>query len=629
MRLRRRARPGAGGLLLVLAGAACGDRPADGAADEATGALPADRSEPALLNRVTEAYPAWSPDGEWIAFMSTADGDFDVYVVAPALGERRQLTDAPDRDGTPAWSPHGSRIAFQSFRDGRSQIYVMAADGSGQRRLSDGSSHDEHPSWSADGERLLYASDRDATPESPGNIDVYEMRADGTGVRRITDTPEVETYPSWSPDGSRIAVRKIMPDGNWEVVVLDADGSNPRAVAPHPAADGWPVWSPDGRRLVFSSERAGSADLWLLDLQSEELRRLTWDDEADERQPWFSPDGRRVAYARYRWFPGEPFYEASEIMVLDVPAAAGRRDSARDAAASREGDAPRDGLIAAGDARLYYRVVGSSPDTVVVVHGGPGAGINSVFADFERLAGDLTLVFYDQRGGGRSTLPADTAQLRAEHFVRDLDAVRAHFGLERLRLLAHSFGAVLVARYAEEHPERLERLVLHGATGPVQAEAARAARAAASNPDTALARRSGELLGELLEGSAADPVETCRRWEEIGRRMTAAGGDETRWSGTVCEAPPEAVRYYFQHTAQRTPRTFGPWDFTDRLARVDAPVLVIAGDADSLGLAAQRAWADSYPNGEILVVPGPGKTAIADQPERVAPAVARFLATDD
>lgn len=302
----------AGTFLLSIATACSAPAPGDRPDEEV-------RPVPELINRVTNAYPAWSPDGRSIAYMSTADGDFDVYVVRPEAGVRRQLTNTEARDGTPAWSPDGERIAFQSFRDGHSQIYVMNAHGSGQRNISNNRWHDEHPFWSADGDRLLFASNRAATPDAPDNVDIFEMRVDGSDVRRITSTPEVETYPSWSPDESQISVRKIMPDGNWEVVVMRADGSDPRVVAPHPAADGWPVWSPDGRRLVFSSERAGTADLWLFEFETEAVRRLTWDDEADERQPWFSPDGRHVVYARYRWYPGQPFYEASEIMVVEVP----------------------------------------------------------------------------------------------------------------------------------------------------------------------------------------------------------------------------------------------------------------------------------------------------------------------
>lgn len=273
---------------------------------------------PELLNRVTNAYPAWSPDGRWIAYMSTADGDFDVYAVNDAHGERRQLTDAPDRDGTPVYSPDGKRIAFQSFRDGHSQVYVMNSNGTDQHNVTRSDFHDEHPCWSADGKRLLFASDRTATLEAPDNIDIFELDLATGDVRQITDTPEVETYPSWSPDGTRITVRRIMPDGDWEVVVMDADGANARTIAPHAGADGWPAWSPDGTRLAFASERAGTADLYLYDLATDGLTRLTWDDEADERQPAFSPDGQFVAYARYVWFPGQPFYEASEIYVVRV-----------------------------------------------------------------------------------------------------------------------------------------------------------------------------------------------------------------------------------------------------------------------------------------------------------------------
>ena len=271
-----------------------------------------------LLNRVTNAYPAFSPDGDWVAYMSTADGDFDVYAVSPSRGERRQLTNAAGRDGTPAWSPDGSQIAFQSFRDGHSQLFIMNADGSGQRNISNNQWHDEHPFWSSDGEWLLFASNRSATAEAPDNIDLFQMRIDSGDVQQITDTPQVETYPSWSPDGTQIAARQITEEGNWEVVIMEANGLGPRVVASHPAADGWPIWSPDGHQLAFASERAGTADLYLFDLEAETLRRLTWDDEADERQPWFSPDGRHVVYARYVWFPDQPFYEASEIHIVAV-----------------------------------------------------------------------------------------------------------------------------------------------------------------------------------------------------------------------------------------------------------------------------------------------------------------------
>lgn len=284
-------------------------------------------------------------------------------------------------------------------------------------------------------------------------------------------------------------------------------------------------------------------------------------------------------------------------------------------------------LEGARGASLHYRVLGrKGRDTVVVVHGGPGAGMNSVLPDFARLSDEHVLIFYDQRGGGRSELPADTALLDARYFVEDLESVRRHFRLERMTILAHSFGSIVAARYAREHPHRVDRLVFHGATGPRRSEAARIARGAGSAPpDTGLARRARRLLGELLDGTATDPVETCRAWEAAGRELARARGDSARWGGSVCEAPARAVRYYFRHTARFAPATFGDWDFTGGLEEVAAPLLVIWGARDSAAIPGQRAWASSVPNGRLLLLTGVGKAAIAGRPDRVKAAIDTFL----
>lgn len=303
-----------------------------------------------------------------------------------------------------------------------------------------------------------------------------------------------------------------------------------------------------------------------------------------------------------------------------------------DGAASGETGTPADAvetgyLEGARGASLHYRVVGrEAPDTVVVVHGGPGAGMNSVLPDFARLSDGHVLIFYDQRGGGRSELPSDTALLDARYFVEDLESVRRHFRLERMKILAHSFGSIVAARYAREHPHRVERLVFHGATGPRRREAARLARGAASvPPDTGLARRARRLLAELLDGTATDPVATCRAWEAAGRELARARGDSVRWRGSVCEAPARAVRYYFRHTARFAPATFGDWDFTSGLEDVTAPLLVIWGARDSAAVPGQRAWASSVANGRLLLLPGVGKAAIAGRPEQVEAAIDTFL----
>ena len=282
-------------------------------------------------------------------------------------------------------------------------------------------------------------------------------------------------------------------------------------------------------------------------------------------------------------------------------------------------------LTGAEGARLYYQVLGDASDTVVVLHGGSGAAIGSIRPAVEPLARDFTLILYDQRGGGRSELPEDTTLLRARYHVADLEAVRQHFGLERMKLLAHSFGPLIVARYARDRPDRIERMVFHGATGPLWADAVRVARSSPPPADSALAARAGELLRSLLRGEAADPVATCREYEALGRRLAELRGDSVAWRGTSCDALAEAVRYYFRYTAQLSPRSFGRWDFTTGLDHVEAPLLVVYGDRDTLGLAGQRDWARALPNGRLLVVPGAGKGGLMARPDFTLRAVSRFL----
>ena len=102
-------------------------------------------------------------------------------------------------------------------------------------------------------------------------------------------------------------------------------------------------------------------------------------------------------------------------------------------------------IDAGGGVRLFYRGVGDGADTIVVLHGGPGFTMDYIAADLEPLAGRHTLIFYDQRGTGGSTLVSDSAGLDAQRFVEDVEAVRLHFALERLVLLGHSWGTGLAA----------------------------------------------------------------------------------------------------------------------------------------------------------------------------------------
>jgi Tol biopolymer transport system component len=135
--------------------------------------------------------PAVSPDGARIAFTSERDGNREVYVMNADGSGQQRLTTTGGRvsspafdsvDENPSWSPDGTRIAFDSTRDGNWELYVMNADGSGQTRLTDHPALDARPVWSPDGRQIAFESEREAR----GARHVYVMDADGVAPRRLT-----------------------------------------------------------------------------------------------------------------------------------------------------------------------------------------------------------------------------------------------------------------------------------------------------------------------------------------------------------------------------------------------------------------------------------------------------------
>src|SRR5207237_6801486 len=108
--------------------------------------------------------------------------------------------------------------------------------------------------------------------------------------------------------------------------------------------------------------------------------------------------------------------------------------------------------------RIFTRRVGDGPP-VVVLHGGPGAHHDYLLPQYDRLARGRTLLYYDQRGGGRSPVPRDTPVGWREH-VADLEALRDRWGLDRVTLLGYAWGGLLAMLYALAHPARIDRLAL-------------------------------------------------------------------------------------------------------------------------------------------------------------------------
>ena len=160
--------------------------------------------------------------------------------------------------------------------------------------------------------------------------------------------------------------------------------------------------------------------------------------------------------------------------------------------------AAQSGYVTMSDSvRLYYRIIGKAADTIIAIHGGPGMDHESIFGDFKPLGEHHTVIFYDQRGGGKSTLPTDTTTLVAKRQIQDLDELRKHFKLERVTLVAHSYGPLLAASYAIAHPQNVKKMVffLPWSVARLRARMSRIARDGTTSSSTRYSARFIALSG--------------------------------------------------------------------------------------------------------------------------------------
>jgi len=116
----------------------------------------------ALVCCLALVLPAAAVDSGKIAFVSSRDGNNEIYVMNPDGSNIIRLTNNPAADFTPAWSPDGTKIAFASNRDGNSKIYVMNTDGSSPTRLTNEQADDYDPAWSPSGTKIAFVRETGA-----------------------------------------------------------------------------------------------------------------------------------------------------------------------------------------------------------------------------------------------------------------------------------------------------------------------------------------------------------------------------------------------------------------------------------------------------------------------------------
>jgi proline iminopeptidase len=256
----------------------------------------------------------------------------------------------------------------------------------------------------------------------------------------------------------------------------------------------------------------------------------------------------------------------------------------------------RQGLLSLETARLFYEVVGEG-EPIIVIHGGPGLDHSYLQPGLDALAVRHALVYYDQRGTGRSVAALDSTAINLDAFVADIDALRETLGYDRVSLLAHSWGALIGLEYAARHPESLRGLILMNPVEPgsrfrdQQAFRQQAARTAEDSTELA-------TLSALEGFEARDPA-TLSQWYRVMFRQSLR--DRARIDELQLDLA-ESTAKNGPDVAQLIGTSIGELDWWDRLPTIQVPTLVLHGRYDVLPLSMSQALAAAIPVGRVVVL---------------------------
>jgi Tol biopolymer transport system component len=271
-----------------------------GKSDRPTAPLPTQLSHKQLTSQPgVEQIPSLSPDGEWILYSGQGPEHQDIFLQSVGGQKPFNLTEDSGADNLqPAFSPDGESIAFHSSREGGG-IFVMGRTGEAVRRVT---REGFNPSWSPDGTHLVYSTESEGLNplnwEGRSSIWVADV---ATGeARQLVESDGV--VPKWSPNGERITFVSRMGDLiQMDIVTVPAEGGERVPVTIDKATDWGPAWSPDGRYIYFASDRSGSMNLWRIAIDQEsgeprgEPEPLTTP-ATYLAHPTLSGDGTRLAY---------------------------------------------------------------------------------------------------------------------------------------------------------------------------------------------------------------------------------------------------------------------------------------------------------------------------------------------
>jgi TolB protein len=245
----------------------------------------ADGDNPRIIMESNEPLmsPAWSPDGQSLAYVSFEDKLPSVYVQTLKTGERHRVSARAGVNQAPAWSPDGKKLALTlSTRDGNLDVYVLDLATLGLTRITDDPAIDTEPQWSKDGNSLYFTSDRSGGPQ------IYKLSlTPGSKPRRLTFQGVYNARPRLSPDESQLTF-VTQEDGAYRIATMDLNGRNDVQVLTKGHFDVSPSYAPNGAVIIYASRDQGRGVLAMVSSDGRVQQRLL-SPEGEVQEPAWGP----------------------------------------------------------------------------------------------------------------------------------------------------------------------------------------------------------------------------------------------------------------------------------------------------------------------------------------------------
>lgn len=267
---------------------------------------------------------------------------------------------------------------------------------------------------------------------------------------------------------------------------------------------------------------------------------------------------------------------------------------------------------------LHHSTIGSG-SAMIIMHGGPGLGSAYLEEHLSELGKQHQVIFYDQRNSGRSPLVEDSTKISLDHFLKDIDDIRSFYKLEKVHLLAHSWGGLLAMNYAHQYPDKVDKMILiNSLSGDSKIN---------EQANTKLANRFSaddlEARSRIMQ-TEAFKNQNAKAYDELMMLgFEYQFSDATKINRLHLDLPDDFVRK--SALLGHLYKDLYTYNFTEELKNITAPTLLLYGLDDPVTPYALNSLSSTLPNFTIKAIEDAGHFPFIEKPEQTIDHINTFL----